>query len=449
MDQVRRIERGDALYKVNIDEPTYTVSNYPPLYTIVVAAINSVSKIPLFQSGRITSLFFFLICGIIIGLFGFRLTGNILLGVFSLLLFWGHPYVLIWSSLARVDMMALAFSLLGLWIIFRRWNSYFWTGIAIICFLASAFTKQTYLLAGPLAGFMWLWHHNRRRAFGFIFLFGSLGLLLFSIINSISKGGLYTNIVLANVNQYDLSWAIALIKQLLSISPIIYIICGIGAFMIVRSRIKNNTTPQPENHQQAFVIYGLGFYSIGAILSTLTVGKVGSTVNYFLELIVASAIWCPIVIQLIINQKKMIKIPILGLLFIQLVWILVAAYYFSRSSIGKQWQNLAFYDSLYQQVQLATQKGIVLSDDYLDMVVLSGQAIYYQPFEYGQLYNAGLWDATKLSKEIEGKKFSLILISGETLDKPCCWPKLLITAITNNYDISYSQNLVKCIPKNP
>jgi hypothetical protein len=40
MDQVRRIQNGDSLYKENINEPPYIFLIYPPLYPLVVAALN-------------------------------------------------------------------------------------------------------------------------------------------------------------------------------------------------------------------------------------------------------------------------------------------------------------------------------------------------------------------------------------------------------------------------
>ena len=103
MDQVRRIENGENLYKSNINQPPYTIANYPPLYPYWIAVTNSFLKIPLFPAERIPSLFFSLVSGHIIGLFTYRLTENKWLGVFSATLFWEYPYVMIWSSLARVD----------------------------------------------------------------------------------------------------------------------------------------------------------------------------------------------------------------------------------------------------------------------------------------------------------------------------------------------------------
>ena len=198
------MQTNTSLYKSDLNEPPYVISNYPPLYPSWVAVTNFLFKIPLFQAGRITSVFFSLIVGYIIGLFTYHLTGNKMYAVFSGILFWGHPFVIVWSSLARVDLMALAFSLLGLWILYRYRESGLGIVLAGICFLAAAFTKQSYLLSGPLAGFVWLWHLNRKRALVFMLIFVASGLLIFGTINAITHSGFFTNIVMANINQLTL-----------------------------------------------------------------------------------------------------------------------------------------------------------------------------------------------------------------------------------------------------
>jgi len=182
-----------------------------------------------------------------------------------------------------------------------------------------------------------------------------------------------------------------------------------------------------------FVVYGLGGYSFGAVITALTVGKVGSDINYFLELMAICSIWSAIGINHFINQKIAIQRIFFAFLSLQLIWASIAGVVLSHSVIGPRWDDLPLYNAMYTQVKNATQKGIVLSDDYLDMVVLSGQSVYYQPFEYGQLYQAGLWDPKRFVSDINQHLFPLILIGGETIDKPCCWPPPIGNAIQQNY----------------
>ncbi len=447
MDQVRRIENGDTLYKSNINEPPYVIANYPPLYPSLVAGINHILNIPLFAAGRITSFFFSLISGYIIGLFVYRLTGNKWLGVFNTALFWGQPYVLFWSSLARVDFMALAFSLLGLWILYRYRDSTAGILFACLCFLISAFTRQTYLLSGPLAGFVWLLHCNRKRAFTFILIYGATGLLIFGMINAITNGGLFLNIVTANINHYDLLLAFSWVRKIFIIWPILLLTSITVAIMAIYARYKPTSNNHLQTLQQPFVYYGLVFYTIGAMISAATIGKIGSNVNYFLELIAVCAIWCGLALSIISNQKKTIRWIFLGLLFIQSIWVLSFSYSATQLNIGNLRDKLSTYEILNTKVQTAVKNGIVLSDDYMDLIVLADQRIYYQPFEYGELYYADLWDPTKFVNQINDRQFPLIIIGGNSLSKWCCWSPAMINALETNYQIEAENNVLILTPK--
>lgn len=435
MDQASRIQNRATLYKSNINEPPYIIANYPPLYPTWVAATNAIFKIPLFQAGRISSVFFSLVSGVLIGLFTSRLTENKWCGVFSAAIFWGHPYVLRWSSLARVDLMALAFSLLGLWILFRyRESGYAWM-LAGGCFLASAFTRQTYLLAAPLAGFVWLWHDRRKRALIFLSSFGVMGMLIFGMINALTQGGFYMNIVLANINQFVLDQVLRLGKQLFITWPIILITCAIIVVLAIYKKYQSTIRHQSQDPPDDFIFSGLVFYSLGALITAVTIGKVGSNVNYLLEFIAACSIWIGLALKLINEYKHKLKFVFLGLLFVQSAWVLSYSFILSQSTTGGLVEKLHYDESLYTQVQEAVKTGVVLSDDYMDMLVLSGQPIYYQPFEYGELYTAGLWDPTRLVNQINQGAFPLIIIGGSTLHKNCCWTASMINALELNYHI--------------
>jgi hypothetical protein len=447
MDQARRIETGGTLYKSDINEPPYVIANYPPLYPAWVAATNFILKIPLFQAGRITSVIFSLISGVIIGLFIYHLTGNKWYGVFGASLFWGQPFVLIWSSFARVDMMALAFSLLGLWILYRYKDSTIGILSACLCFLFSAFTRQTYLLSGPLAGFIWLWHCNRKRALVFILPFGAAGLLIVGMINAITNGGFLTNIVLANINRYDFIHGLSLVRQLLFIWPVILIVSLIIMILAIVSRFKKVLIDPGQTLQQPFIFYWLVFYTMAALITAITINKVGSNVNYFLELIAACAIWGGIALKIIFDQKKLIKWALFGIIFIQSIMVLGYSYKVSQLNLGGIWGRLEVNKTIDMKVRAAVQDGTVISDDYMDMIVLSGQPIYYQPFEYGELYYAGLWDPKKYVNQIEERQFPLIIIGGNSLIKGCCWSPSMVNAMESNYQVEAGNNVLILTPK--
>lgn len=447
IDQAIRFQKHLPVYKATIDTPPYIIANYPPLYPLVVAGTHGVFNLPLFATGRIISLISSLISGIIIALLSYSLTRNETLAALAAALFWGNPYVTIWSSLARVDLLALSLSLVAIYILVQCKPAWYWLVLACIFFLASAFTRQSYLLAGPLAGFIWLWHGQRKRALIFAGALGISGLLLFGMINALTQGGFYTNIIVANLNRMELGRIFVMFKQLLIIWPVILIILVVSLIRLLPPINRNTADFTKASGQTAIILFLLLPFTIGSFITSLTIGKVGSDVNYFLELISACCLWVVIFISQLANSKPWMKRVIMGLFALQLIWGLVASYQLSNTVIKERWRNLSFYNGLFQQVRSSAHLGKVLSDDYLDLVVLSGQPIYYQPFEYGQLYQAGLWNPDQFAVEIAQKKFSLILIGGDTIDKKCCWPAPLVDAIQTNYRSEYDDGLIVLTPR--
>jgi hypothetical protein len=82
----------------------------------------------------------------------------------------------------------------------------------------------------------------------------------------------------------------------------------------------------------------------------------------------------------------------------------------------------------------------------MDLIVLSGQPLYYQPFEYGELFNANKWDPTSLISQIDAREFPMIIVGGSTLIKDCCWPSPVIKALEANYQIDASNEMLILTP---
>jgi hypothetical protein len=439
MDQVERILSGKTLYRNTLDDPPYVISNYPPLFLLIYAGFYKISGLPLIMAGRFISLVSTVISAILLAHLAKSLTSNWVSALFTGGVFLGHPYLFTWSGLARVDSLALMLCIAGISIVYHHWRTWLWTLVASFIFLSSIFTRQSYLLAGPLAAFIWLWTKDRSRSLFFLTLLviECLGLLL--LINTLSSGGFFFNIFQANLNQFDVSRIWSMGKNLLLIWPVIFFTILVMIVAHVKpSELKASTDP--------FISSGLLGFTIGSILSSLTVGKVGSDINYYLEFIAAGSLWCGIAVNHITTRLSVYR----GIFYLawigQLIWLLAGGYIFYQSTIGLRWENSSWYEQLSHQIKNAAEQGQVLSDDYLGMVVQAGQSIYYQPFEIGQLYQAGLWNPSEMAEEIRAGRFPLIVIGGKSLDKPCCWPPELVKAIQERYLVNYQDRVIICVP---
>ena len=441
LDQATRLMSRQPLYKSDYSSSPYVITNYPPIFVIFLAGVSKLTGANLLLSGRVISVMASIASATLIAVLVRSITKNNLSAFIASGLFLGHPYVFTWSSLARVDLLALFFCLLALCIVFYRWFSWRWMILAILFFLASIYTRQSYMLAGPLAAFTWLWKQDRRRAvlFASILFIAVLG--LFAGIEISTQGGFSRNIIRANINRFDLGILSGMFQHFLLIWPVILLGCLGFSGLLLANLFRHRTVIH-----NPFIFPGLVVFCLGALLSALTVGKVGSGVNYFLELIAACAILSAVAIDAIIMIPFRFKPIIMFAITGQLVWLLAGAYVQLTASSEAYWDRLDWYQQLADRIQVAAGDGPVLSDDYLGMVVQAGQPVIYQPFEYGQLYQAGLWNPEPLAEQIQAGEFSLIVIGGDTLDKPCCWPPELILAIQESYRIDYQPEVILCTP---
>ncbi len=190
VDQAIRLTAGENIYRLDISSPPFTIANYPPLYVLSLVPILNLLESP-FPLARLISVVSALASAIFLGLTVLTFTKDRWASVGTSLFFLGVPYVVYWSGLARIDLLALAFATAALFVL-ARWPKAWWSLIGGGLFLvAAAFTRQSYALAAPLAGFVWLWTQDRRRAFLLAGIVGGLGALLFGLLKHDHRGGVF------------------------------------------------------------------------------------------------------------------------------------------------------------------------------------------------------------------------------------------------------------------
>lgn len=394
VDQAMRLGAGQNIYRADIASPPYTISNYPPVY--VAALVPFVALFgPNFWAGRVISWLSALASAAFLALIVHRLTKDRLAAVITGSLFLAVPYVVYWSSLLRVDLLALALSLAGLYLLASRPTARWSLIAAAMLLVAAIYSRQSYALAAPLAAFVWLWAHDWRQAVRLAAWVGGLTLILFLVLNTLTQGGFYFNIVTANVNEFGMERLEGNLRRFRDTAPVLLLTGGLALVLAFR-RIR----PWPL----------LVPYLIGAALSTLTIGKIGSNVNYFLELSAALSLAAGAVVAWSrrASGSHVLRVVLLVLLAFQSGDLM-------RTTLDEYaWQlkgRRAALGALHDLEALVAQaEGPVLADEYMGMITLQGRPLTIQPFEVTQLAQAGLWDQTPLVQRILDKEFSLILI---------------------------------------
>ena len=392
IDQAIRLSRGENIYRSDLSTPPYTIANYPPLYVITLIPFLNWFDSP-FHMARVISVIATLLSATFISLIIYQLSKNRYAALITAFLFLANPYVVQWSVRARIDSVALAFATGALFVLVR-WQKERWSWIVGgLLLVAAIYTRQSYALAAPLASFIWIWTQDKRRAIWLALLVGGLGVALFFMINTLTDGGFYYNIITANVNEF--SWG-RLGQNLIQVWRDNYIILALSGLFLFFGWRSQRSWPL------------VAFFLVGALLSALTVGKIGSNVNYFLELAAALAlvggalvVWSepqpwPVTAVLLLIALQF-GLSLRASLQLNVDWILSQRYFdFNAMQLLEQ--------------EVKEMDGPVLADEYMGLLTMNDRPIYLQPFELSQLANAGMWDQQPLLNEIKDQNIDGILI---------------------------------------
>ena len=391
LDQAVRLSQGEGIYSLAV--PPFTITNYPPLYMLVQAPIISQLGVSLLY-GRVISLISIALATLFLILTIRAITKDWLAGLAGGLMLPTIPYILHWSPLVRIDSLALALSIMGLFCVAQFPRSRFAGVAAAILMTAAAFTRQTYLLAAPLAAFLWLWGSGHRyRALSFGVVFGSLVLGVFAVLLVWTQGGIWFHIITANVNALDPEILNTYINEIVPNFPVFLV----GGVLFLLGGLIGR---QPS-------WWMVAPYALGGIIVALTISKVGSDINYLYELMVA---FCLLSGALVAWLRR---VPVLrALLLAALALQVYLAQNLSESKyaflIEERTIHQADVDALYERIQ--TLGGPIIADEYIGLLVLAGKPVLFQPFEMSQLAQAGMWDDEPFLAALERGVYPTVLL---------------------------------------
>ncbi|NOZ29516.1 MAG: hypothetical protein GXP39_15885 [Chloroflexi bacterium] len=418
LDQAVRLSRLENIYRPDISTPPYTVSNYPPLFVLLQAPFVRLFG-PAFWYGRTISFLSVLAAAVFIGLTIHALTGDGVAGAVGGLLLLSIPYVLHWGPLCRVDSLALGLSWAGLWVIVR-WPHRRWAlGGAIMLLTAAVYTRQSYALAAPAAAFLWLWgRQGLRRALALAIGVGGLGLGLFALLEWVTDGGFFFHIVTANVNTFYIRRVIRHAIQIVRFMPVLSLGMGITVGWLAWSRSRAG--------------WLVGPYAVGGVLTAMTIGKVGSSVNYLFELSAAFALAMGVLLAGLRGHRWLRPLWLLLLIVQVSALVMLSQTEYARWVLDKVAQRSEI-ERLMQVVHEAD--GTVLADEYMGLIPLDGRPLYFQPFEFKQLAQAGIWDQRPFLDAISRGDFAVILIYDAPgwRSRRARWTPQMLRAISSHY----------------
>jgi hypothetical protein len=394
LDQTIRLLHFENIYRHEFSGPPYSVSNYPPLFQVIQLPLAGVFGAA-FWYGRAISIASAIAAAVMIGLVLHALTADRMASAIAGLTLFAFPYIVQWSVLDRVDTLALALSLSGLYVIVRRRDQPLGLLLGALLFAAAIYTRPTYAVAAPLTAFARLWQTRRiRQAFTLLALVASICVTLYVGLNLVTEGGFYLNAIVANLNPWSVQRFMQYASELYLHAG--YLVFGCIIYMIAA------TLGEP-NHSWLVVTP----YVFGALLASLSAGKVGSSANYFYETATALCLATGALIAWT-RENYWLKALIVLVLAMQ-IGLLVD---WSRADYASSIMNkVNAYREVAQLAELVrTAPDPVLADEYMGLLPLYGRRIYLQPFEFRQLQEAQLWSQAPLLAAIQREEFSLVLL---------------------------------------
>lgn len=431
LDRAMRLAAGQSIYRRDLSVPPYIVTNYPPLYILCLLPIVSVAGPRAgLVAGRLLSVGCALSTALFLGLMVREHTDDRATAWAAALIFLAMPPVVAWSALLRVDMLALALSVAGLYVITRWYATRLGLIVTAVLLTAAVYTRQTSGLAAPLAACVWVWYRSGiRRALKLVMCVGGLGLGALLLANRITVGGFAYNVVSANLNTFDWHtvWlaAIAVVMSM----PVLLILT-LGGLIGNRPPLVMGPLLRP--------------YLVGGLVVASTIGKVGSSVNYLLELCVGLALASATVFIERSCQREALRRDDdsaftgysvlragLSLAFsVQATVLLVLSVQSITAHLEWRTTALESFDLLNRIVSEAPDP--VIADQYMGLLTLQGRPLYLQPFELTHMSLADTWDQEPLVDDIRSGRFSIVVIHDD-FDRQIGWTSEMSSAVLDHY----------------
>ncbi len=363
-----RVAASGALYN-DPRQPPFSLHVYTPLYTVALASLARAGAEP-FVAGRRLSLAGSVAVALLVLWAGWRRHRTVAVAAASLWLL--APLQWPWSLVVRPDTWAVALSLAGVVLVARR-NGECVPPLAVVLFLAALFTKQT-AVAGAAASLVAVARRDPRRALRSAATLAAAAALVTLALEWASDGWFLFHTVAGNWNAYSLARAVALWGTFLRHHVVEATV--LVALLLWQAATRHLDVP--------------GIYALLACAVAWGAGKVGSDLNYFLELLAATALLAASGVPqrgpagsgrfgAVVSCAAVLAGLLLGVVHVD-------------DQLGRR-RGFAALAPVAREVtaRVGAMGGVVVSDE-ASLLVRAGKPVFFQPFVMTQLAAAGRWD---------------------------------------------------------
>jgi hypothetical protein len=400
-----------------IDQFPAIVFHYTPLYHAVSWLAAGALGTDELATGRTVSLISTLVAALASGAIAAMLVeerhgknGRWLVACAASLIAFTFVPVIYWAPMMRVDMLAVALSLLGLVAAFKAIDRPPLILVASLLFVAAVYTKQT-AIAAPVATFAALLVTRPKLALQGIATCTALGMAALIVLSWLTDGGFYRHVFLYNVNRIELSrlWWI------MDVAVVHAVYVALAGWMVarrvgdLRTRYRIVGGLRSAGHRDTRLLIALAYCAITTIMLVMVI-KSGSNLNYFLEWCFAIAVFAAIGLQELPATARSSKLREVFGIGIPLT-MLFQATATSGPAIDMNGNGRRARELSALSREIAAAQKPVISEDMV-LLLRSGHDVLWEPAIFAELASIGVWDERPFIKRIRDHEFAFVITSG-------------------------------------
>lgn len=407
-----------------IDHAPYAVSNYPPVFHYATWLMTNLVEDPL-MAGRLVSVLATLACSALIFTLVYRLSGPMhprtlraFGSVLGALFFLTHYAVTLWSVMARVDMLGLAFGLLGMLIFdlaLRRGNRLL-ACLFGLTFVLAVYTKQN-MIAAAAATFVTAFIADRSLAYAAMAASVPAGLLGIVILEAGSGGEFLPHAFYYNINDFQWDRLLELTLTVVSLNPVEVLILLFGsAYLLVSWRKWRTGSPSKTGDRRDMPLILLSGFMAFSLLNVVSSLKQGAAANYYVEFQAAGSLLLgvgAVRFQSFLRRQRLD--PDYAKYCLGAILALFLVSYQTVYGWEKKYQHPIdiIVPHMERVIELVESvDGPVISEDMV-LLYKSGKPLYYQPFIMTRLATEGRWNPAPIFEKLRHGQIPMIVLVTE------------------------------------
>jgi hypothetical protein len=439
LNTVTLLAGGHNIYRHNGPDG-FLSSPYPPLFYLLNVPAQWLAG-PSFAFGRALSFAATLAIAVLLAYIVWKISANWGAGALAGILWLSLSPVIVWSTLYKQDMPALALGLAGL-----AWALTYPEGrrvyVAAVLFALAFFTKQSALSAAA-ATTLWLIIRNPRTGLRFL---GALALMIpvpFLLANVLLRGGLYEHLV----GNHTLPWSAGRLRQALrrvggEYWPLVLwggaAAIGEFAWLVLGSRREVRGFLHRAGQGRALLaIYAF----VGVAASLVQSGYEGANYNHLLDgllplcgLAGLSVGWLLRAFGSAHPRQRVRSAAGLGLTIAVIVVQLFAYAEPTTWYRGGTWPSAERASEMTGLANLvAKTPGDAYSEDAYLLLRNGKRVLYDDPSTFVPLAQTGGWDGSLLTQSLRDRRFGLVLL----MKGSARWTPDALAAFEDNYTLKF------------